>query len=101
MGSREFATRSVIRSRRNGEELRPEKTARPKNLEEIAHEICVTAGICVEDLRGSGRSRPISRARMMLVRRALVEDGLRAVDVARYLRMSTAAVAAYRRKFTS
>jgi len=101
LGDREFARRVAMQARGRVEELSRETAAQPASLEEIALEISATAGIRVEDLRGSGRSRHISHARRWFVRRAVLDNGLRAVNVARYLRISTAAVAAYRRKLTS
>lgn len=69
--------------RGQGEELSPETAAPPASLEEIALEISGTVGVRVENLRRCGRSRQISDARRWFVRRAVVENGRRAGNVAR------------------
>ncbi len=57
-------------------------------------------GVEVEALANRGRSREVCEARRTLVELAVVNKGIRPAEVARYLGISRASVAAYQRKLT-
>ena len=61
-------------------------------LAALVREICREHGVFEDDLRSAQRSRPISLARTLLCRRAVLEHGLRPVVVARGLGLSESAV---------
>ena len=72
-----------------------------KSLGDLAAEVSEATGIEIGELRGRSRSRAVSCARRLFVYKALIENQLRAVDVASYLCISPAAVTAHLRKLKS
>jgi hypothetical protein len=63
-----------------------------ERLAELVRAVCRDLDVREEDLRAGRRSRPVSRARTHVCRRAVGELGLRPVAVARALRLSESAV---------
>jgi hypothetical protein len=92
LGNRAFAVR-VGKLLKCGNELRTERP-NGRSLGDLAAEMSEATGIGVEELRGRERTRALSGARRLFVHKALIENELRAVDVARYLGISPAAVTA-------
>jgi hypothetical protein len=99
LGDRAFAVR-VGKLLEDGNELRMERPNR-RSLGDLAAEVSEATGIRVEGLRGRERTRAVSGARRLFVHKALIENELRAVDVAAYLGISPAAVTAHLRKLKS
>ncbi len=101
LGKAGFAKR-MTRKAENGLELRQEvESVGPEELEALAARAVKKHGITVNELCGSQRPRAVGAARMELVKLAVIERNVRLIDVARYLGIATASVAAYRRKLTN
>ncbi len=98
LGDNHFATRAAKRTKVD-REVRYELEG--ADLPELARRVARATGVEVEALVNRGRSREVCEARRALVELAVVKKGIRPVEVARYLGISRASVAAYRRKLTT
>jgi len=70
-------------------------------LEQLGEQVAKAAGITVAELCGVRRCAEVSRGRRNLVELAVMQKGIRAAEVARYLGISTASVAGHRRKLAN
>jgi putative transposase len=96
LGGERFA-RSLARRQRGHEGEREMRRGRAEELPGLMGRVAKRFGVPEERLRGRGRSAVVSRARRALVRAAVVERGIRPVDVSRALGISTASVSAHLR----
>jgi len=95
LGTATFARRFVRTRRREVEAERQRGHA--EALPALAAQIARRFGVAPSLLAGRGRARVVSRARRALIQAAVLRRGIRPVDVSRYLRISTAAVARHLR----
>ena len=84
--------RRVVRKARQREAERELARASAADLPALAARVAYRTGVTVEALRASGRPRAISAARRELIRVAVLEHGLRRVDVSRFLGVSRSSV---------
>ncbi len=68
------------------------------DLSRLVREVCCEHGVLADELHRGVRSRPVSSARSEICRRAVLELGMRPVDVARRLGLSESAVSQARHK---
>jgi len=73
-------------------ELEAEVNGPDAILTSLVREVCREHGVFEDDLRSGQRSRPVSHARALVCRRAVLEHGLRPAAVARGLGLSESAV---------
>jgi REP element-mobilizing transposase RayT len=96
LGDERFA-RSMAKAARRREAEREMENGRAEDLPRLAEQVATRCRVAVRSLSGPGRSPAVSAARRELIRVAVCERRIRAVDVARFLRISTASVAAHLR----
>jgi putative transposase len=96
LGDARFA-RAMVRRGRQREAEREMHRGRADELPALATKVAKGHGVSMAGLRGRGRPPQVSAARRALVRAAVVERGIRPVDVSRFLGIATASVAAHLR----
>jgi REP element-mobilizing transposase RayT len=96
LGDDRFA-RSMAKATRRRAAEREMEHGRTEDLPRLAERVAARCGVAARSLSSPGRPRAVSTARRELIRVAVCERRIRAADVARFLRISTASVAAHLR----
>ena len=89
--------RSMAKAARRREAQRQVENGRAEDLPRLAEQVAARCGVAVRSSSSPGRPPAVSAARRELIRVAVCEQRIRAADVARFLRVSTASVAAHLR----
>jgi REP-associated tyrosine transposase len=100
LGDDRFA-RSMAKATRQRAAQREMERGQAEDLPRLAAEVAARCGVQVQRLSRPGRPPAVSAARRELIRVAVCERRIRAADVARFLRISTASVAAHLRVLES